>query len=605
MVSRRNFVTITLMVIIIMFMFLFTGVIKQELNEYDVNNFEETARTGLDEGSMFRAEEADNGGFDLPREYALFVGSKYSEEVRDVVKAWCTYTKRGYVECESLKDYEIPRGKLPEVVIVDGQYMDVEADFPMLEELTGRGVHLIMARMPHHLTMASNPGFCEFLGIRNVRRREILLNGVHLFEGFLLGGERIYETETDDESGLQDLEMVVHWYMLGSGTKTYIMGMLDENEYKNEDMPAVLWRKSTANADIFCVNANYITNMYGLGFLSAMMAEAETYEIHPVVNAQCMTVAEFSAFAEDNSEELMSLYSSRQPALYEGVIWPSLISIVERTGAHITLMAAPQLDYEDGNEPDSGLFPRYMSLVNEGHGEIGASMGRVSEISLEDKLARDASFYEEGAGKYTILSLYAGDLEEAAEAPLTDYFPKLRTIATALDGTKPPIDYISRDVTLQRATAIGREHPYSANLAIMGYETALGYSNIVLDMKDVSYPRNEKDYWQNLTRVISQNICTYWQDFEVFSQTTLAESDARIRRFLALDYRTEQKGDQILLHINDFEDTVWFLVKLNWGEPGEVQGGTLQEMGGGYYLLEATETEVAISLVSVELEYYY
>ncbi len=96
-----------------------------------------------------------------------------------------------------------------------------------------------------------------------------------------------------------------------------------------------------------------------------------------------------------------------------------------------------------------------------------------------------------------------------------------------------------------------------------------------------------------------------WQDFEVFSQTTLAESDARIRRFLALDYRTEQKGDQILLHINDFEDTVWFLVKLNWGEPGEVQGGTLQEMGGGYYLLEATETEVAISLVSVELEYYY
>lgn len=604
MVSRRNFVTIVMMILILMFLFLFTGVIKEQLNEYDVNVFEETARTGLDAESMFHTEDATNRGFSVPREYVLFVGSKYSEDVREVVNSWCTYTKRGYEECGSLADYEIPLGKLPEVVIVDGKYIDIEKELPMMEELTGRGVHLIMARMPHHLEMASNPEFCEFLGIRNVRRREILVNGVHLFEGFLLGGERIYETEIDDDSGLQDLEMVVHWYMLGNGTKTYIMGMLDENEYRNENMPAILWRKSCGEANIFCVNANYITNMYGMGFLSAMMAEAEPYEIHPIVNAQSMTVAEFSAFSEDNSDELISLYSTKQPALYESVIWPSLISITERTGAHVTLLAAPQLDYDDGNDPDSSLFPRYMALVNEEHGEIGASMGRISEISLEDKLAEDESFYAEGAEGYTILSMYAGDLDEVMAVPWEKYFPKLRTIATAPDSGKAPIGYVNRDVTLQRATAIGREHPYSANLAIMGYETALGYSNIVLNMKDVSYPRDEEDHWQNLTRVISQNVCTYWKDFEIFSQTTLAESDARVRRFLALDYRTEMKKNQILLYTNDFEGSAWFLVKINSGEPGEVQGGTLQEMEGGYYLLEAVETEVVIDIVDEGLEYY-
>lgn len=604
MVSRRNFVTIMLMMLILMFLFLFTGVIKEELNEYNVNDFEETARTELDAGSMFRAEDAENGGFTIPRGYALFVGSKYSEDVRDVVNCWCTYTKRGYEECESLADYEIPQGRLPEVVIIDGMYIEVEKELPAMKELTGRGVHLIMARMPHHLTMAASPEFCEFLGIRNVRRREILVNGVHLFDGFLLGGERIYETEIDDDSGLQDLEMVVHWYMLGDGTKTYIMGMLDENEYKNENMPAILWRKNAGEANIFCVNANYITNMYGMGFLSAMMAEAESYEIHPIVNAQCMTVAEFPAFAEDNSEELMSLYSSKQPALYEGVIWPSLISITERTGAHITLLAAPQLDYDDGNDPDSTLFPRYMALVNEEHGEIGASMGRVSETSLENKLSEDESFYREGAEGYTILSMYADDLDEVMAAPWEKYFPDLRTIATAPDSAEPPIDYVNRNVTLQRATAIGREHPYSANLAIMGYETALGYSNIVLDMKAVSYPESEEDHWQNLTRVISQNICTYWREFEIFSQTTLAESDARVRKFLALDYRTELKRNQIVLYTNDFEGSVWFLVKINNGEPGEVQGGTLQEIGDGYYLLEAVETEVVINLGNTVPEYY-
>ncbi|MDE7045902.1 MAG: hypothetical protein K2O97_13015 [Acetatifactor sp.] len=197
MVSRRNFVTIMMMMLILMFLFLFTGVIKEELNEYDVNDYEESTQTGLDAGSMFHPEDPDRGDFGISREYALFVGSKYSEDIRNVVYCWCTYTKRGFEECESLADYDITQGKLPEVVIVDGKYIDVEKELPAMEDLTGRGVHLIMARMPHHLTMVSSPQFCEFLGIRTVRRREILVNGVHVFKGFLLGGERIYETETE------------------------------------------------------------------------------------------------------------------------------------------------------------------------------------------------------------------------------------------------------------------------------------------------------------------------------------------------------------------------------------------------------------------------
>lgn len=595
MVSRRNFVTITLMMLILTFMFLFTGAIKQALNEYDVNSFEDTTRTGLDSRSMFRGQAASDEDFTIPRRYVLFVGTRYSEDVRNVVTYWCTYTKRGLVECESLADYVIPEENLPEVAVIDGKYIDVDRDLPAMRELTERGVHIIFARMPHITIMTSSPNFREFLGIRSVRNSEVLVEGVHLFDGFLVGGERVYETEVDD-AGIQDLEMVVHWYILDNGTKTYIMGMLDEDQFKNENMPAVIWRKSAGNASIFCVNSNYITHMYGIGFLDAMMAEAESYEIYPVVNAQCMTVTDFPAFSEDNSEELMSLYSSKQPALYEGVILPSLISITEQTGAHMSILVAPQLNYDDDNEPDSSLLPQYMRLVKEEHSELGASTGRISDISLERKMSIDASFYMEGAGDYAILSMYAEDLDEVLEAPWKRYFPKLRTIATAPDTEQPVVDYLDNNLTLQRATAIGREHTYGVNLTIMGYETGLGYSNIILDMKDVSYPKSEDDYWENLSREISENLCTYWQDFDAFSQTSLAESDARIRRFLALDYRTERKGDQIFLYTNEFEDSVWFLFKLNSGYPGNVQGATLQDLGGGYYLLEAVETEIVIDV---------
>ncbi len=595
MVSRRNYVTIVLMIVILLFMFMFTGVLKQELNEYNVNDYEDSYTYGLNATNMYRLDRADNSEFELPRRYAVFIEPSFIQDMRDVVTYWCTYTKRGLQEYESFEEYVIPEEELPEVVIIDGRYIDVDRDLPAMQELTRKGVHLIFAKMPHITTMTASPEFCEFLGIRSMRNREVLVEGVHLFDGFLLGGERIYATDMNDTVE-QDLEMVVHWYVLDGGTKTYIMGMMDEDEYKNENMPAILWRKSAGNARIFCVNANYMTNMYGVGFLSAMMAEADSYEIYPIVNAQCMTVAEFSGFAEDNSEELESLYSCTQPALYESVIWPSLIAIAEKTGARISLMVTPQLDYSDENEPQGEILPRYMTLVKEQYGELGVSMGRVSNTTMEGKLSRDYAYYVENAGDYSFISMYTDDLKEVMAGPWKRYFPKLRTVVTAPDDDEPIVDYLDRSMVMQRGTAYAKDHTYAANLSIMGYETALGYSNVVLDMKDVSYPEDEEDYWENLSRELSRNLTTYWRDYEAFTQTTLTESDARVRKFLTLDYRTERINDDIFLHINEFESSAWFLFKLNEGVPGQVQGATLQDMGGGYYLLEATETEVTIEV---------
>lgn len=603
MVSRRNYVTIVLMILILMFMFMFTGVLKQELNEYNVNDYEESYTYGLNATNMYRLDREDVSDFELPRRYAVFIEPHFIDDMRDVVTYWCTYTKRGLQEYESFEDYAIPEENLPEVVIIDGRYIDVDRDLPAMQELTRKGVHLIFAKMPHITTMTASPELCEFLGIRSVRNREVLVEGVHLFDGFLLGGERIYSTDMNDTVE-QDLEMVVHWYMLDGGTKTYIMGMLDEDEYKNENMPAILWRKSVGNARIFCVNANYMTNMYGIGFLSAMMAEADSYEIYPVVNAQCMTVAEFSGFSEDNSEELESLYSCTQPALYESVVWPSLIAITEKTGARISLMVTPQLDYSDENEPQGEILTRYMTLVKEQYGEMGVSMGRVSDTSMEGKLSRDYAYYVENAGDYSFISMYTDDLKEVMAGPWKRYFPQLRTVVTAPDDDEPIVDYLDRTMVMQRGTAYAKDHTYAANLSIMGYETALGYSNVVLDMKDVSYPEDEEDHWENLSRELSRNLTTYWHDYEAFTQTTLTESDARVRKFLTLDYRAERMNNEIFLHINEFEGSAWFLFKLNEGVPGQVQGAVLQDMGGGYYLLEATETEVTIEVKSSVSEFF-
>lgn len=40
MVSRRNYLTIAMMFVILLFMFQFTGVMKEQLSEYESNEYE-------------------------------------------------------------------------------------------------------------------------------------------------------------------------------------------------------------------------------------------------------------------------------------------------------------------------------------------------------------------------------------------------------------------------------------------------------------------------------------------------------------------------------------------------------------------------------------
>lgn len=67
-----------------------------------------------------------------------------------------------------------------------------------------------------------------------------------------------------------------------------------------------------------------------LGLLNGMITEASEYYIYPVVNAQNLSMINFPAFADENDEEMMKLYSQSVTGMTRDIMWPSLISIVEK-----------------------------------------------------------------------------------------------------------------------------------------------------------------------------------------------------------------------------------------------------------------------------------
>lgn len=610
MVSRRNYAAITMMFVILFFMFQFSGIMKEQLNEYEKNAYVETT------GTTFTAEDCF-----VPEEdgaQIILVGEE--NDVAEVVRAFCTYSKRDllWLETFNIPEAETLSGK---IFMIDGLCLKTEEEVTLLRTLVEQGNDLIFARMPEFSFIADCEPLRDLLGIYQAYTPEIRLNGMHLFSGFLLGGEALYEVQSAEDVGRQDLAIGVPWYVTSAGTKTYMVGTLtqesydgavenglaeayvragtDEESTKNSVLPAILWRKSFDTAKVFCVNADFLTQQTGIGILSAFMAERSTYELYPVVNAQNLVVAGYPSFSEENAETIEKYYSQSPTAVYQDIVWPSLVSVANRIGAKLSCMLTPRFDYERSTELFGDQVSFYLKLFGEEDVEAGLLAAAENGATAGEKLEQDAGFFAEYAGEYQFLSAATETAEMLAGA--AEALPgTVRTVAVGDTEGKQPLLSYSGDLTLQYATGNGVSHTFREDFMLRSVETALGYSTVVLDLRCVTYPESEEDSWHTLSKKIAANLVTYWKPYDVFQETTLSQSDDRVRRFLALDYRAERNGDIITLETQRFDTEAYFILRTDNERVRDIEGGSATEAEEGIWLIGVEEPSARILLEKEE-----
>ena len=612
MVSRRNYITIAIMFLILFFMFQFTGVMKDQLNQYGVNEYEMSAETSLGAQNTYNATTVNAG----TRMKVLYVGSQ-NAQFEKVVYWWCTYSKRAFSSCETLSDCHFTGQNQPDVIVLDGLLVRTKEDIDLVTQWNDSGIDLIFARMPQVSLIRSSVPLQNLLGVYRVLEDEVQLNGMHLFDGFLLGGEAIYEAKDAEEEELrQDLAIKIPWYVTGAGTKTYLVGTIsdavynkemtpqlrsayatiDDNAVKNMILPAVIWRHGSSKASVFCMNGTFLDDISGIGILEAMIAESNQYDIYPVVNAQNFVVADCPAFVSENETEMQRLYSQSAEAVYKEIIWPSLTALTTRTKLKTTCMISPQFDYDDKEEPDGINVEYYLKLLKEGHDEAGWSGTSLSQLDVSSKLSIDEDFWKKYARDYTFRSLYLRTAAQKSTLSDKEKSGLSTMVVNETGATVPIVSYDDSGLTEQRVTSNGVKHTFMDDIKLKSMETALAYSNITLDLYSVTYPQSDEDSWQKLMKKIAPNVSTYWKAYETFDATTLSESDQRIRRFLALDYKQERKKNNIYVSIDHFDEQAWFMLRLNGEDLKSVQGGTYEQIDEGVYLIEAQEAYVAIQV---------
>lgn len=616
MVSRRNYLTIAMMFVILLFMFQFTGVMKEQLSEYESNEYADDTTTSFQRSDAFLAEQTSADACEV-----IYVGEAGGAE-ESVVKTWCSYRKRTFFCSSSLALLDSLQDDVLQVLVVDGSKVTSEEEVAVLRREAQMGVTVIFATLPQSSVIREYRDLRELLGIRAVIADEIPLAGMHLFSGFLLGGEEIYEVTELGEEERQDMNPSVPWYTTGAGTKTYMVGTLsdetieqtvdneiraqyagmEEEAAKNSLLPAILWRNSVDTAKIFCVNGDYLADISAVGILDAMMGETYDYDIYPVINAQNLVIADLPAFVSENEEEMQKRYSQSAQAVYQEIVWPSLTSIASRTGAKMTCMMTPQFTYTDEEEPDGENVTYFLKRLKEEHAEAGLSADSMEGIPLSEKIKQDQTFWQTYAPSYRFLSLYADGVKSIGEKSALP--AEIRTVALGSGASGQAVGYLNENVTLQPSTSSGIRHTFLDDFKVKCMETALGYSNITLDFYSVTYPEGDEDSWEKMSKKIAANLGTYWKAYEAFDATTLTESDVRIRRFLALDYKQQRAGNVITLSLEHREDAAWFLLRLHGEKVTEVAGGIFEEIEDGVYLILAEEDEVSVEVQTGETWQY-
>lgn len=583
--------------VVLFFMFQFSNVIKERWNEYGTNEYEELtdSQTSREVFSPVEGQE----------DYVVYIGDTKETTLGMVVAEWTGYTKRGLTVYGSLEEYSVDAEHLPEAVLLDSAYLDFDRDTQTLTGMAEQGVHLIFCNLPKTSVIRGNKELQTLLGINHIQKDTVQLEGVHLFGGFLLGGAVQYHATTEKEEKKQDLDLNIPWYITRSGTKAYMVGMMENKEIKNEYLPSIIWRNSLGETKIFVVNGDYMADSTGLGILTAFMSELHDYELYPVINAQNIVFANYPGLASENEEEMKERYSRTQKEVFRDIVWPGVAAISERSKMKLTCLIAPQLDYLDGQVPNEEDLTYYLKLMKEKSAEAGLSASQVSNLPLEEKLKEDMAFLDQCIENYAFQSLYVGDKEDYLPLLGTELLQDIRTVVQDYDKGRPVVSYANEDVTLQSATIDGFCHTYSEDIRVKSLETALGYSNIVADMKRLAYPESEEDSWEKMYDELASNTDTYWKNFTAFEQTVLSESDGRIRDFLALDFSDERRENTIHLKVENLHKQAWFILRTHGESIEEIKGGSYEEIEEGAYLIQVKKDEVAITLKSdIELYYY-
>jgi hypothetical protein len=590
-------------------MFMFAGVSSNILSDTSINP-QAGDKVAINARDTITADSLnlDTVNTELPREgrtvldtdkklHVSILSGGIEDTISQVLIQWCVYNKYLYKvfytlpETTEMTEYE---------VVLFGDYEITSSDTNTLYSYAEMGKTMIFTRLPDYRLLSSNRRLAAFYGIRNSVSETVTADGIKIFPDFMINKERIYRN--GDYFGEQDdTEINIPYYSLAAGYEVYSVGILKKQEelaIEDKDLPPLLWRTTIGKSFVCAVNSNIFDGMTMLGVLTGFMAHLGDYYVYPVVNAQTISLISYPYFSNENQEAMQQLYSRNSEGVARDLLWPNVVQILKNYGGSYSFFSASQLDYLDEVGPQNDYIDFYLREIGKLPGNMGLSLGQVSESDRKVIMAANEEFYKNNLPDYIFTALYLADFnkEELKESLASDFYKNISLVMSDYAEGDSVLEFLEENVLSVKFNLDGYEHETMDDLRMSSIENILGMCNMKVDMARVFYPQDSTDEWNNLSLKWSKGN-TYFKDYTTFDMVTIGELENRVRRFLALDYTLKYNLDDISIQIDHFDKEAYFIVRTNNRHIDYVENGTAMEISGTAYLIKAEAADVTIHMI--------
>jgi len=587
--SRRDFFSIFLLMLALFFIFQFSLIMKDMGNNYDENEY--VKENPVKASDVFNSVTDEN----------VWIIADVKGGVFDAASQWCTYTK------VSFKQFPfIPAAGDAEkikAIIIDTKTVDIKGKTEELLKLAEMGKPMIFANLPDADYIDSDPELKKLLGITEVVQKNVHVEGIHMFNGFFIGGEIIYTAQNEKEKLYEDIELDMPWYAAGTGTKTYMVGVMDETEVEMYKFPKIIWRNYHEGTFVYAVNGDYCEGMMGIGFLDSMMYDISDFYIYPVVNSNNVIMTDFPYLVNENTEKLRSIYSRDVGAFQRDIVWPGIVSMATKRDFNMTCFFTARYDFLNESKSNNDL-KFYLQQMKEIGAEAGKSVNYSADATLEQKLDSDNEYFASTGSSYDYRCMYTQNWDSSLPGLVAEKNPEIRTIVCGERNNSKVLSFCGENITLMYATNKANDYSFKNALLYKSLQTSLGYSNVLIDMKQVIWPETEEDEWQNYFNNVYSFMTSYWTDDTGFANTTISQCDDRVRSMLTLKYSAERNEEGLALVTENTHES-WFILRTHNHEVIGIDHGEFKKLEDDVYLIHAYEGLTRIGLDYSENVYYY